>query len=98
MQGRPLQNYLFISVDLYCVPLLSEMADGLLDENKNTPSCEKDEERNEEEFSLRCGYRSWRPDFLQRFVNPKWFICALSLFSVTQGKNVKSHQGFSIKQ
>ena len=62
------------------------MAEGLLDSNRNEPKSEKQElEGEDEDFSLRCGWRSCRPDSLQRFVNPKWFISAISLFSLTQG-------------
>ena len=63
------------------------MADGLLDENKNAPDSEKDEAVP---FSLRCGWKAWRPDWLQRFANPKWFVCAIALFSIVQGKNIET--------
>ena len=66
------------------------MAEGLLDSNKNVPKSEKEELEDEgEDFSLRCGWRSCRPDSLQRFVDPKWFISAIALFSLTQGMSLQ---------
>ena len=72
---------------------------GLLDHNKNaTAEKEKQDEKEKnaadesteiEDKSLLCGWRSFRPGFLQKLVNPKWFILFLSIFSFTQGKNGK---------
>ncbi len=57
------------------------MADNLLDENKNEEKCDVTVDE-----SLRCGYGSWRPDCLQRFVSPKWFSMVLAIFSMNQGE------------
>ena len=72
---------------------------GLLDQNKNSKVENGKLAENEEKVaeangdvgvdvtdkSLLCGWRSWRPKFLQKLVNPKWFILFISIFSFTQG-------------
>eukprot|EP00794_Sanderia_malayensis_P000567 gene567-1225_t len=69
------------------------MAGNLLDDTKTGTSALADggynvdvsekEKLNDE--SLRCGWRSWRPECLQKFINPKWFILFISMFSLVQG-------------
>eukprot|EP00794_Sanderia_malayensis_P000568 gene568-1226_t len=69
------------------------MADNLLDDTKTGSSAladgdyDVDESEKEElnDESLRCGWRSWRPECLQKFINPKWFILFISMFSLVQG-------------
>jgi len=69
------------------------MADGLLDDNQNAQSSEKEESLP---FSLRCGWRTWRPNWLQSFSSPKWFLAAISMFSIVQGILVNGLTGVSI--
>eukprot|EP00794_Sanderia_malayensis_P000569 gene569-1227_t len=80
------------------------MADNLLDDTKTGSSAladgdyDVDESEKEElnDESLRCGWRSWRPECLQKFINPKWFILFISMFSLVQGLAVMGLVAVSI--
>ena len=56
-----------------------------LDGNSLTYNNRKNKDNSSNDFELRMGIRSWRPDWLQKFNNIKWFILILSLASTTQG-------------
>ena len=36
-----------------------------------------------------CGFRSWRPNGLQRFTNIHWFLPFISIFSLIQGNKIR---------
>lgn len=44
------------------------------------------DEEDTEYVDLRCGWRSWKPKFIQYFNNPKWFLFFFTVFSCVQGK------------
>lgn len=46
---------------------------------------ETDEEKPDER-DLLCGWRSFRPKFLQRLNTPKWFLVFLTIYSFMQGR------------
>lgn len=41
---------------------------------------------DKEEKDLQCGWRSWKPKFMQQFNSPKWFLFFFTVFSCVQGK------------
>ncbi|XP_028391406.1 solute carrier organic anion transporter family member 4A1-like [Dendronephthya gigantea] len=43
------------------------------------------EEEDSEYVDLRCGWRSWKPKFMQQFNSPKWFLFFFTVFSCVQG-------------
>ena len=51
--------------------------------NENELKCNDSECKDD--FELRMGIRSWRPDWLQRFNTMKWFVFIIGVTSATQG-------------
>lgn len=43
-------------------------------------------EEDAESPDLRCGWRSWKPKFMQHFNSPKWFLFFFTVFSCVQGR------------
>ena len=48
---------------------------------KMEPEAQKPNERD-----LLCGWRSYRPKFLQKLNTPKWFLVFLTIYSFMQGE------------
>lgn len=40
---------------------------------------------SEDDEDLQCGWRSWKPKFMQPFNSPKWFLFFFTVFSCVQG-------------
>ena len=51
----------------------------------------KEEEEEEEEETMTCGWRGWRPQWLQACNNPKVFLILLCWLVIVQGENYSNH-------
>ena len=56
-----------------------------LNEIGQTDIDSKNKDDSNKEIEQRMGIRSWRPEWMQKFNNIKWFMLTLALASTTQG-------------
>ena len=57
---------------------------------------ENEFETGREDTTPACGLLTWRPNFLQRFAKPKWFLVFQCWFVLAQGMIVSGFSGVVI--